>query len=331
VLGRNREGRTVCQHFDLAGFVDDFLPVGSQWEGKPVLRSAELPPEAFVVNCSSSISPVSADRMLRRLPLQGVLSYADLCRKDALPLPHFVQRSREDLLAHPDRYLALAESLTDPLSRQNLIDLLHFRLTGDHRYMQAHSVRLDSQYFEPFLPLHDAIFVDGGGYDGDTTLELARRCDSYRKIFLFEPSQRNLENARQRLAGLRDVTCIPMALSHEVGQLSFDPELGSASGVSTNATEQVAATTLDHTIDEPVSLIKLDLEGWELCALQGATRHIREDHPALAVAIYHQPADFWRIRDFVLGLRSDYRLYLRHYSEGWSETVLFFIPEVHPE
>jgi hypothetical protein len=72
--------------------------------------------------------------------------------------------------------------------------------------------------------------------------------------------------------------------------------------------------------------IKMDLEGWELKALQGAVRHIREDHPKLAIAVYHHPSDFWRIPEFILSIRDDYDLYLRHYTEGWSETVMYFVP-----
>jgi hypothetical protein len=70
----------------------------------------------------------------------------------------------------------------------------------------------------------------------------------------------------------------------------------------------------------------MDLEGWELRALNGAKRHIVEDHPKLAVAVYHDAPDFWRAREYVANLRTDYTIYLRHYSEGWSETVMYFIP-----
>jgi hypothetical protein len=70
----------------------------------------------------------------------------------------------------------------------------------------------------------------------------------------------------------------------------------------------------------------MDLEGWELNALRGASRHIREDHPKLAISVYHHPSDFWRIPEYVLGLRGAYDVHLRHYSEGWSETVMYFIP-----
>ena len=89
---------------------------------------------------------------------------------------------------------------------------------------------------------------------------------------------------------------------------------------------KIAVTTLDERIKEKVTFIKMDLEGWELKALQGAVRHIREDHPKLAIAVYHHPSDFWRIPEFVLSIRDDYDLYLRHYTEGWSETVMYFVP-----
>jgi hypothetical protein len=85
-------------------------------------------------------------------------------------------------------------------------------------------------------------------------------------------------------------------------------------------------TTIDEEIKEPLSMIKMDLEGWELNALRGARRRIGQDHPKLAVAVYHCASDFWRIPEFVLGVRGDYTIYLRHYTEGWSETVMYFIP-----
>lgn len=66
-----------------------------------------------------------------------------------------------------------------------------------------------------------------------------------------------------------------------------------------------------------LTFIKIDLEGWELKALYGAVRHIAEDHPKLAISVYHHAGDFWRIRD-------DYQVFLRHYTEGWSESVMYF-------
>ncbi|RLW68504.1 MAG: hypothetical protein B6D71_13650 [gamma proteobacterium symbiont of Stewartia floridana] len=71
---------------------------------------------------------------------------------------------------------------------------------------------------------------------------------------------------------------------------------------------------------------EMDLEGWELQALHGARRHILEERPNLAIAVYHQAADFRTIFEYITGLCPDYRVYLRHYTEGWSETIMYFIP-----
>ncbi|MCE2939940.1 MAG: FkbM family methyltransferase [Fimbriimonadaceae bacterium] len=86
-------------------------------------------------------------------------------------------------------------------------------------------------------------------------------------------------------------------------------------------------TSIDEAVGEPISFVKMDIEGWELPALKGAKRHVLEDHPKLAVAVCHHPSDFWRIPEHILGVRDDYRIYLRHYREGWSETVMYFIPD----
>ena len=88
----------------------------------------------------------------------------------------------------------------------------------------------------------------------------------------------------------------------------------------------IQAVSIDEYIAARVTYIKMDLEGWETQALAGARRHITVDHPKLAISVYHDAADFWKVPEYVLSLRDDYDVYLRHYSEGWSETVMYFIP-----
>ena len=70
----------------------------------------------------------------------------------------------------------------------------------------------------------------------------------------------------------------------------------------------------------------MDLECWELKAMQGAKKHIIEDKPKLAIAVYHNASDFWQVFEYVTSLRRDYRVFLRHYTEGWSETVMYCVP-----
>ncbi len=72
----------------------------------------------------------------------------------------------------------------------------------------------------------------------------------------------------------------------------------------------------------------MDLEGWELKALQGCREHILEDYPKLAISVYHSASDFWKVHQAIMAVRDDYSVYLRHYTEGWSETVMFFMPNM---
>jgi FkbM family methyltransferase len=277
-----------------------------------------------------SISPITAHKRLENLEIAGAIAYADLCKvfPDRFVLPNFVLETRDDIRLNQARWLSMSESLADDQSRRVLDDLLSYRLTGDYRFMRSYKVRIKDQYFEDFLELeNDEIFVDAGGFDGDTTEEFCRRCPNYGKVLLFEPSLSNLIMAKARLSRYRSIEFIQLGLSDTVDVLWFNPNAGSASSISKSGSSQINVTTLDEHVNSKVTLIKMDLEGWELNALRGSQRHIQEDHPALAISVYHHASDFWCIFEFVFSLRQDYKVFLRHYTEGWSETVMFFVPK----
>jgi FkbM family methyltransferase len=245
----------------------------------------------------------------------------------AVPVPSFVAEFRDDYGRNLTRWRELEASLADAESKSVLDALTRFRLSADYRYMASFSVRFDEQYFDPIIALSGSeVFVDCGGYDGDTVLEFLRRVESYERIYMFEPSPVNFGRARVRLDAIRDVELVPLGVSDSQSTLSFDAGAGSASAVSESGSTTISVVSIDDYVARPVTYIKMDLEGWELRALMGAKRHIVEDHPKLAVAVYHAAPDFWKVRETVLGLRGDYEIYLRHYSEGWSETIMYFIP-----
>lgn len=87
----------------------------------------------------------------------------------------------------------------------------------------------------------------------------------------------------------------------------------------------------DYTADQPYAESFLKgggdaLECVDPKALEGMNKHIQQKHPSLAVPVWHNPAHFWQVPKIVLSARGDYSVYLRHYSEGWTGTVMFFIP-----
>jgi FkbM family methyltransferase len=329
-LGKNEDTRALGAVLPLAGVLDDAAVPGSRWHGLPLVRGEALPAGAAVVHCASSIAPVSAARRIEALTGRPATSLADLARLiEGVPLPGFVREMRTELSAHADFWDALPDRLADADSRRVLADLRRFRESGDWRAMQSYRVRIDEQYFEPFLDLRPGDwFVDAGGFDGATTADFFRHCPQAGGAWFFEPSPSNMGLARERLpADLQArMRFMPVGLADRACTLRFDSRAGSASMVSEDGDLTLALDTLDALVDTPVHLVKMDLEGGELAALQGARRHIAEDHPTLAIACYHAAADLRRIIGFVLGIRDDYDLRLRHYTEGWSETVLFFLP-----
>ncbi|OOB79506.1 MAG: FkbM family methyltransferase [Epulopiscium sp. Nuni2H_MBin001] len=81
--------------------------------------------------------------------------------------------------------------------------------------------------------------------------------------------------------------------------------------------------SLDNVLrDTEVTFIKMDIEGAELQALMGAKQIIKKYKPQLAISIYHKPQDIFELPMYVKSLVPEYKLYLRHYSYHYVDTVL---------
>lgn len=87
-----------------------------------------------------------------------------------------------------------------------------------------------------------------------------------------------------------------------------------------------APHSLDSFAEElHLTVLKIDVEGWESCLLAGAETVIRRDKPVIAIAIYHREQDFWEIPLKLMQMVPEYRFYLRSYLNV-SETVLYAVP-----
>jgi FkbM family methyltransferase len=76
-----------------------------------------------------------------------------------------------------------------------------------------------------------------------------------------------------------------------------------------------------------IDYVKMDVEGGELSILRGGMETVKRFRPKLAVAIYHQPRDFWEYPLFLMERLEGYRYYVRQYGYGRFETLLYAIPE----
>lgn len=86
-------------------------------------------------------------------------------------------------------------------------------------------------------------------------------------------------------------------------------------------------TTLDDYVQSQslnsVDFVKMDIEGYEINALNGATNLVQEFKPKLAISGYHRFEDLWEIPFKIKELNSNYNLFFSHHSPiGW-ESVFY--------
>jgi FkbM family methyltransferase len=91
-------------------------------------------------------------------------------------------------------------------------------------------------------------------------------------------------------------------------------------------TEEFACTTLDDYAASKggrVDFIKMDIEGAEMEALEGAARVINEFKPRLAISGYHKPQDLWEIPNRLKELNPSYQLTFGHHTPIVWESVFY--------
>ena len=97
--------------------------------------------------------------------------------------------------------------------------------------------------------------------------------------------------------------------------------------ISSEGDFRIQADSIDNIIgDRKITFIKLDIEGAELNAIKGAERAIKHWRPKMAVCIYHTDHDMIEIAEYIKENYPFYKIYIRHYSWFYADTVLYAIP-----
>ena len=145
-----------------------------------------------------------------------------------------------------------------------------------------------NQYFDVFHPQEKEVFIDGGGYDGNTIIDfIAWTEGKFNKIYSFEPTAEMSQFIRKKMKEeqLLNVVVHESALWSKREDLCF-LENGAGSRVEKSGALTIKGVSLDNIIkNEKVTFIKMDVEGSELAALKGAKNTIIKYHPKLAICI----------------------------------------------
>lgn len=177
----------------------------------------------------------------------------------------------------------------------------------------------------------DEVFVDCGGYTGDTVLRFAECTGGkYKQIYYIEPNNDIYQRGKENLKNGANIVSICAGVGEKEGVLKFSgaEDYGH---VDDRGEETIRIVTLDEVIDERPTFIKMDIEGAELSALKGAVHIIKENSPKLAICVYHKPEDLYEILELIDSWGLHYKYYLRHYTKEIRGTILYCVPQHNGE
>lgn len=136
---------------------------------------------------------------------------------------------------------------------------------------------------EACLPFLKGTVIDVGAHVGLWTIPASTRA----RVHAFEPNPKTLQHLRKNVEANKatDNVIIHDVLLGDPGKMYHE---GGAQASGSNYYREggdLKAKTLDDIVTDPVTFIKIDVEGMEPEVLDGAQRILAEDHPYLFIEI----------------------------------------------
>ncbi len=233
-----------------------------------------------------------------------------------------LRRRAAVLKRHSYDFLWLYRRLEDYLSKRTLTAILSNWAVLDLAYPQTVK-SIFPDYWEPdiFPDNREDVLVDVGAYVGDSIAQYTRVYGAgYKRIYAYEVSPDVCETMRanvQRL-GLHDVVIRNKGAGAQRGELFLNRSASDASAnqlsADAGAGQRIEVVPLDEDLPEPVTFLKMDIEGAEWDTLLGCEKIVSQQSPRLAICVYHGYDDLWRILALIESMNPNYEMYLRHYG-----------------
>lgn len=235
------------------------------------------------------------------------------------------------LYNHIDDFVWVYDKLCDYRSKKTLYAIL----SNWYRYDFLSAAQTKENLFDDYFDLDlvkcskDEVVVDLGAYTGDTVLSYIKNYgeDCYKKIYCYEITPDTFEILKENLKAYKNIEFRMKGVGDVVENMAIvnNQTSSSANTLAPNSAGDIQMTTLDADIDEPITLIKSDIEGFEQKAILGARNHILNDHPKLLISVYHNNEDLWKIPQMIYDISQDYKFYLRYNSSPIYPTEITLI------
>jgi FkbM family methyltransferase len=166
------------------------------------------------------------------------------------------------------------------------------------------------------FPFYDGeVFVDCGSYIGDTIAEFIDEVNrNYQRVYTYEISAPTVDIMRKNLTGLDNIVYNTKGVSDRSGELDLVGVDGPFHGNRLEKRKKkgsIPVVKLDDDVQEPITFLKVDVEGLDKEAISGATKHIRKSHPRMHIDTYHKLGDFFEVPLLIHDIDETYKYYMR--------------------
>ncbi|GHU79445.1 hypothetical protein FACS1894191_2250 [Clostridia bacterium] len=306
LYGAGNYGRQVSASLKELGFspemfIDRRADEIKEYCGLPVYKTEGIEPDArenliVIVSFQTTINEFESLRSW--LHSLGYINVINAARIDLLS--EFSSAKHESISNNADAILAAIDLLCDETSETVFARVLRAHAEGTWSELPILNPEM-TQYVDVNVPFRHKYrsFADCGAFTGDTLEALAAR---YRveRYFGFEPDTVSYAKLSETADALKDkigsAVCFPIGVSDKNEFLKFSSAGGGGSKISDEGDEIIQVVRLDDVLKGYDDLmIKMDIEGAEIAALNGAKGIITSTAPDLAICVYHKISDLWKI------------------------------------
>ena len=267
---------------------------------------------------------VSIEDFFKKFNYWGVLDYKQEIYEE-------IENRAKSIYNHLNDFIWLYENLGDYRSKKVLYAIISNWYYYDFKELKE---CYDNQYPDYFdLDLvnisDNEVMIDLGAYTGDSILEYLKMYNSrYKRIYGYEITDESFNQLKNNLSRYKDIILKNKAVSDKAGIMYIkENEFGNkdANEISNEGSKEIEVVTIDEDIKEDVTMIKMDIEGFEYKALLGCKKHIKENTPKLLISVYHNHEDIWKIPRLIEDIKSGYKFYLRYHGNNGFPTEVTLI------
>ena len=235
-----------------------------------------------------------------------------------------------ELKEHVNDFEELYLNLEDYRSKKLLYAILNNWVHYDFNTLSEVIEKCYDDYFDlDLIPeCHNEVLVDLGAYTGDSTISFLRNYgDSYQKIYAYEITPETYQILVSNLRDYPNIVCYLKGVGDQKGSMSVVNSIVDASANTVLISDDgvIPMVTLDEDIGEKITMIKMDIEGFEQLAIKGAMNHIKNNHPKLLISVYHKNEDLWKIPKMIKEIDPTYQFYLRYHGGNIYPTEITLI------